>query len=84
MIVMITTFNFHTYNYSSYHTKKNLIKNLGNFSFKKTIFFTFSLPPEHSTLFHTNYFKVILEEFAKFHLKLKIQFSWPRGLFYTN
>ena len=48
MIVMITTFNFHTYDYSSYHTKKNLIKNLRKFFFKKKDFFsTFSLPLEN-------------------------------------
>ena len=41
MIVMITTFNFHTYNYSSYHTKKKLIKNLKKFSLKKKNFFDF-------------------------------------------
>ena len=48
MIVMITTFNLHTYNHSSYHTKKNLIKNLWNFFFKKKkIFLTLSLLPEN-------------------------------------
>ena len=35
----------------------------------------------HSTLFDTNCFKGILEECPKFHLKLKVQFLWPRGLF---
>ena len=46
MIPMITTFNFYTYNHSSYHTKKNLTKIFEKFSLKK-FFLTFSLPPEN-------------------------------------
>ena len=45
MIVGITTFNFHNYNYSSYH-KNNFKKIFENFSLKKD-FFDFFLPPEN-------------------------------------
>ena len=48
MIVRITTFNFHSYNCSSYYmTKEKLKKKYSKIFLWKKVFSTFSLPPEN-------------------------------------